>query len=294
MNVNLNAAVSSLKYKKCVVLFDSISQFPYAHIKGEALSVQAYGKCGERVSSDIDILVPRDNINKIESALRADGFDSPVLSRSDKVLMRTQSHQVAPWSKEIKPFGYVTIDINFDVFWGEYNGKRIDINEFLSDAAETDIYGCKIKTLPPLKTMVQLILHHYKDMNSIFLLATKNSINYDMFKDVYHLLKSNPDEITTENLYSISIEYEIVPYVFYVLYYTNQIFQDKLLEQYVESFRTPEGIELLNLYGLAENERREWKTDFKTRLETENLYELIKDNLTKKDIEKIEINKKIF
>ena len=32
--------------------------------------------------------------------------------------------------------------------------------------------------------MIQLILHHYKDMNSIFLLATRKSIKYDMFKDI--------------------------------------------------------------------------------------------------------------
>jgi len=50
----------------------------------------------------------------------------------------------------------------------------------------------------------------------------------------------------------------------------------------------------LNCYGLCEKERKEWKCDFQTRLESNDLYSLIKDDLTEKDHEKIAINKRIF
>lgn len=92
----------------------------------------------------------------------------------------------------------------------------------------------------------------------------------------------------------MSAKYEIIPYVFYILYYTGQVFDDNDLRQYIEAFRTPEGEALLNCYGLCTKERKEWKYDFKTRLESENLYELIKNDLTDKDREKISINKRIF
>lgn len=148
--------------------------------------------------------------------------------------------------------------------------------------------------MPPIKAMIQLILHHYKDMNSIFLLATRKSIKYDMFKDVYYLLKNNLDAIPLDRLYAMSAEYEIIPCVFYVLYYTGQVFDDEIFKQYIEAFRTPKGEALLNCYGLCAKERKEWKCDFKTRLEADNLYDLIKDDLTEKDHEKITINKRIF
>lgn len=93
---------------------------------------------------------------------------------------------------------------------------------------------------------------------------------------------------------AMSAKYEIIPYVFYILYYTGQVFDDNDLRQYIEAFRTPEGEALLNCYGLCTKERKEWKYDFKTRLESENLYELIKNDLTDKDREKISINKRIF
>lgn len=64
-----------------------------------------------------------------------------------------------------------------------------------------EIYGVKVKTLPPIKAMIQLILHHYKDMNSLFLLATRKSIKYDILKDVYYLLKNNLDTIPLDELY---------------------------------------------------------------------------------------------
>lgn len=272
----------------------SVVNLYYAIIKGEVLSKQAYGQNGFRNSSDIDILISRKNINELEQVLSKCGFYNTSQIRSDKITMLSSSHQTAPWIKEIPPWGVIVIDLNFDIFWGEYEGKRIDIEEFLSDTIEMEIYGVKVKTLPPIKAMIQLILHHYKDMNSIFLLATRKSIKYDMFKDVYYLLKNNLDTIPLEKLYAMSAEYEIIPYVFYVLYYTGRVFDDEILKQFIEAFSTPEGEALLNCYGLCTKERKEWKCDFKTRLEADNLYDLIKDNLTEKDHEKIAINKRIF
>lgn len=266
----------------------------YAIVKGDALSIQAYGKVGARIYGDIDILIPKKYINNIEIMLLEHDFHSNQNAHGDRVMMLVGSHQVASWHKNSMLGGRVIVDLNFDIFWGEYEGKRIDIEKFLSDTIEKEIYGVRVKTLPPIKAMIQLILHHYKDMNSLFLLATRKSIKYDMFKDVYCLLKNNIETISLDNLYTMSAEYEIIPYVFYVLYYTGQVFDDDVLKQYIEAFRTPEGEALLNCYGLCEKERREWKCDFKTRLDSDHLYELIKDDLTERDREKIAINKRIF
>ena len=279
------------KYLECSRAFAGKK---YAVIKGEILSLYAYNSPNMRHSKDIDILVPRMYLQDIEQSLRNNSFENKCLSRHDKVMLLTSSHQTLPWNKYLHPWGNIIIDLNFDLFWGEYEGKRIDIDEFLLDTVEMDVFGVKVKTLTPIKAMIQLILHHYKDMNSLFLLATQKSIKYDMFKDVYYLLKNNLDAIPHNKLYDMSAEYEIIPYVFYVLYYTGQVFDDKVLKQYIEAFRTPEGETLLNCYGLCEKERCKWKCDFKTRLDSDNLYELIKDELTERDKEKIALNKRVF
>ncbi len=289
-----SSIIYSAMYSRCSGMLNQLGNgdIPYALIKGEPLSIMAYERSGLRQYQDIDILVSRDNLEVVESILQKIGF-CQCSNRISRALPLLSSHQLQKYAIKVGNLP-ITIDINYDIFWGEYEEKRVDIEEFLSDTVDMEIYGVKVKTLPPLKTMVQLILHHYKDMNSIFLLATRNSIKYEMFKDVYYLLKNNFEEISIEKLYRISSEYEIIPYVFYVLYYTSQVFEDEILKKYIEAFRTPEGERLLNLYGLCEKERKEWKVDFNTRLEADNLLPLIEADLTDRDRRKIEINKKVF
>ena len=273
------------------ILDSGCENLNYSVVKGDALSKLAYGRVNQRFYNDVDVIVSRANLKELNYILFKCGYAQREHSREENILFLSASHQTLPYTCK---HNYLTIDINFDILWGEYEGKRIDIEEFLSDTIEMEIYGVKVKTLPPLKTMIQLILHHYKDMNSLFLLATRKSIRYDMFKDVYYLLKNNLDAIPLDKLYAMSVEYEIIPYVFYVLFYTGQVFDDDILKQYIEAFRTPEGEALLNCYGLCEKERREWKCDFKTRLDSDNLYDLIKEDLTERDKEKIAINKRVF
>jgi uncharacterized protein YwgA len=267
----------------------------YAVVKGVPLSLMCYNQPQIRGFGDIDILVSESSFALCKKWCDDNGFveNSSGCSAMSKMVFNGLSHQKQTYLK--KHLGFTCeLDFNTDVFWGEYEGKRADIDEFLSDAFETVIYGVKVRVLPPLKAAVQLILHHYKDMNSIFLIATRKSIKPEMFRDVYYLLKNNSGEISAERLYGLSLEYEIVPYVYYVLYYTEKLFSDEFMKRYVEKFRTAEGERLLDCYGLCEKERKVWKCDFRTRLDAESLFPLIEPDLTERDKKKIEINKKVF
>lgn len=286
--------------KKYIIMKDifkllSENDISYAHIKGEALSLQAYGKCGCRQYNDIDILISRKDMSKTRILLSESGFNDhqKTLPKEIQIFIKSTSHQLLPFSNKNKIIP-LYVDLNFDIYWGEYNGSRVDISDFLSDTTEVNIYGCIIKTLPPLKTFVQLALHHYKDLNSIFILATQSRIKQSMFQDIYYLLINNPETISLENLYKFSVEHKIVPYVYYILYYTGLIYQNKVINDYISAFKTLEGESLIDCYGLNESERRKWKVDFNARLASKNVFDLIKDDLLEKDIEKIAINKEVF
>lgn len=284
-----NNHIYRLKYKIAQSFFSDIYNKNYAVIKGQCLSMQAYNNLYQRNSGDIDILVSRKDLRYFESVLNKNQFKIISSNHYDRIFYSTYSHQIPPYKKAI-----TEIDMNFDILWGEYTGKRINIAEFLSDTIEMEIYNCKIKTLTPLKAIVQLSLHHYKDLNSIFILATRKNIKLDLFKDLFYLLKNNLNEITIDRLYEVCAHYEIIPYIYYMLYYTGFIFKNDILDKYIEAFKTPQGEALLNCYGLNKHERHEWKYNFQTRLKSENIYDLIKDDLTEKEFTKIEINKKVF
>lgn len=292
-NEKLRRILLQIVYTEYKNIFEKLEGIRYAIIKGEVLSLLSYNQLGLRCYNDIDILVSRNNIAKVDAIFKSFEFDSPKITRENNLILKLFSHQTLPYRKKAES-NKVIFDLNFDIFWGEYTGKRVDIDDFLSDTIDMNIYNCKVKALTPLKSMVQLILHHYKEMNSIYLLSSYNTIKYNMFKDVFYLLKSNTETISLQKLFAISSSYGIIPYVFYILYYTNQVFDDQLLKKYVEAFKTPEGINLLDYYGLAKKERKPWRVDFKTRLEAENLYDFIKNDLTDVDLEKIEQNKRIF
>lgn len=265
-------------------------------IKGEVLSLMAYRSLGVRKSSDIDILIPRRNVKILEKILISKGYIhqlGTVEERAARILCMSSSHQLMSFYKKSKGVN-IQIDVNFDILWGEYTGKRIDIDEFVSDRMRIDLFGYKVNVLKPDRALIQLILHHYKEMNSIFILATRNSINYKMFRDVYYLWKNNKESINFDGFYDRCSKYEIVPYVYYILYYTNCIFKDEELKEFVRKFETPEGTRLLNSYGLSDKERKYWKIDFQKRLEVENLFKEIEKDMTLDDIKKININKNLF
>lgn len=286
------------RFSKCKEFFCDIRDIPYAMVKGEALSLAAYKALGKRRYVDIDILVPKGYIELIEECLSGRGFVPVDRNRQDRLGLLLNSHQVLPWMKRIAPADYpnavIYIDINFDIFWGEYEGERTDIERFLEDTQTVSVFGSPIKCLSPIKALVQLALHHYKDMNSIYLLATKKTIRYKMFEEIYYLIRNHLDSISPDGLEELCSLYHIKAYVYYVLYYTNQVYQDDVIEDFVMSLKCPEGEALLPLYGLCKAERKVWRIDFPTRLKEETLFSHIKEDLSPQDIRKIEVNRKLF
>lgn len=88
----------------------------------------------------------------------------PKLRGETAVLCITYSHQIPSYHKEVTGF-HLNVDINYDIFWGEYEGQRTSIGDFFTDTVEMNIYGISVKTLSVEKAFIQLILHHYKEMN---------------------------------------------------------------------------------------------------------------------------------
>ena len=285
--------ISQCIYGSCRGLFNKIDSIPYALIKGEALSLQAYGSVGLRHYNDIDLLVPREYISEMKSILAEEGFSPNIISKKDAILVQAYTHQLPPYYK--KNNGRVlAVDVNHDIMWGEFVGKRINTIEFISDTLETELYGIKVKILPPIKALIQLILHTYKDMNSIYLIATRKKFESRIFQDVFFLLSNNVDEISIERLFRLSSMYEIVPYVYYVLYYTELVYQSNVIKKYVDAFRTDEGVELLDCYGLNSMERRVWKANFYERMASNDVFSIIESDLNTQDHKKIRINKIVF
>ena len=289
----LDKAARKVKYQYLIQLLDEKADFPYAVVKGEPLSVLAYGAAGLRHSGDIDVLVDKKDLKALEKILREDGFQSTELSRQEKIVARAFSHQIEPYHKQLS-LGTLEVDINYEVIWGEWQGKKPSVQEMLERRQTLDIFGVPVPALSVEDAFVQLCLHHYKDMNVLFHLTLHNPISRKLFEDVAGFWKRQVGRLDLVKLTAQIEEYQLTPFFYYIAYYTAKVCQVEDLEEWAKQLETPEGIQLLNTFGLAESERKVWPIPFEERLDNEKLPELVRSMLTEKELEKAEQNHKIF
>ena len=138
---------------------------------------------------------------------------------------------------------------------------------------------------------VSLCLHHYKNMNSLYLLA-RSGLRLDEFCDLYFYLKRQQLDIDTLLIFAEKLKAK--EYLYYCLFYVYQIFHDPVLEPYLENFRTLVGESLLDRFGLTESEYSLWDLPFSERLLSENLPEHLISLLDEEKIAKILLNQKMM
>ena len=295
---NLYVIERKILYNELRPLFDSLVSVRYAVIKGEVLSQQIYGVPDKRRSSDIDILIEKSNVGMLEKQLKTLGFFQQLPQneseiRRNRVICLAYSHQIPSYHKNLCGF-QLNVDINHDIFWGEYEGEKCYIDDFLNDTENINIYGVSLKSLSIEKTFVQVVLHHYKEMNSIYILSQRNSICTRMFRDLYDFLKIKSDTLTVNKVKNLSIQYNIGSYIYYLLYYTNMIFKDEFLNNYLSALECYHNNDLLNSVGLNSLERRRWNNQFLERLDATDISKSLLELLDNNDKKKIMLNHEIF
>lgn len=291
----LNRIAAVERYKTCQPLFDKLG-VPYAVIKGAALSDRIYGDPAMRFSGDIDILIRRKDADAVKEILLSLGFlqgrigDEGIVpfTRQEILFQATMSHQTAPYIKKTSnrlcPF--VNVDVNMDVMWGESH-KKSDMDFVLAQAEKTSLFGVDLYRLASEMEFVSLCLHHYKDMNSIYLLSG-GSFRLGLFCDIYYYLRHvHPD---VQRIGEICSRLTVGSYVYSCLYYTNQIFVDPLLSEYLDVLESQKDPALLDTFGLSEKERRPWGIPLEERLLHTDLSDYIDGLLDDADREKIQFN----
>lgn len=284
-------------YKEVASIFRELEKINYAVIKGEALSMQIYGKPNKRHSGDIDILVGKSDIVRVENLLQNNGFmqlkNKKLNEREKRILCFLYSHQIPSYYK-IKYNLILNIDVNFDIYWGEYDGKRIYMKNFLQNEERLYIYGQNLKVLSKEKAFVQLILHHYKEMNSIYHLLQYNCIRTNYFSDIRDFIIYNRDIFTEEKVSNIGEKYNIKEYIYYMLYYIKRIFKEKSWNKYIEYVECDKGKRIIETLGLNGNERKNWTIPFEKRLNNDRLHDEVINLVNKNDLQKYRIEQEIF
>jgi len=275
----------------------SKADFSYALVKGPMLSKLAYNSPFMRLSADVDILVDKKDCDKIKNLLYEEGFiqgrvvskEIIPYSRKEIIFQSISSHQIAQFvhATNNKLCPYVIVDVNTDIYWGE-SKKAIDIGKLLEKTIKQEICGFHFNFLETELHFILLCLHHYKDLNSLFLLATRG-IKLETFSDIYFFIKNQ--KLDLYNLKKLASTLNASKYVYYCIYYTHCIFNDEILLKLLDLFEFEKDAELINCYGLCAEERKNWTISFPERLFCENISEYIRASLTVEEVKKIHINR---
>ena len=291
----LNRLATQERYSAIKKVLKQIT-FEYAIIKGNILSHMAYGDSFIRPSGDIDLLMSRSNAEFIKCLLLDSGFVQGkvkqnkiyAFSRKEIIYYSSATHQSAPYIKasqnSILPF--INVDINYSVMWGEYK-KSTDINYVLSHVEPYEFSGVTVNKLIPEMEFISLCLHHYKDLNSIYLLS-KNGIKLCYFSDIFYYLERNL--LDESLLLSLIQALDVGRYIYYCLYYTNMIFYSQRINNLMLLLARHCDEKIMNTFGLSDDERKNWETDFLTRLFHFDSQKHLLNQLNNSDLKKIRLN----
>ena len=295
----VNYIVQKKRYQVCKDVIDKLEMesIPYAHIKGAALSQRLYGNPAYRLSGDIDILVPPNYSDRVKSVLERTGFiqgklvDGKIIpyTRKELIYQRSFSHQLAAFMKATgdKFCPFVNIDVNLNIIWGE-SKLEFDMNEFVSHTEQIDIFGLKLYRLQPIWEFISLCTHHYKDMNSIYLLF-EHGLSLAEYCDIYFYITNI--YLDAGELANVAKQYQLSEYIYYCIYYANMIFDDERLFEYLDKLDSEFARELLNSYGLDDSERCKWKIPFYERLFDARFKDKFALTLSDEQLRKVKINR---
>ena len=299
LNSSLNANNILTRYRYCAPLFEQLQnkKIPYAVHKGAVLSQALYKSPFVRQSGDVDLLICRDDTDQVKQLLLAEGFiqgritDTGIVpfTRQELLYHAVNTHQLAPFVRKTEnPLcPYINVDVNTDLLWGE-SEEKTDMSFVLSKTEQTIVCDVPLQKLTAEFEFIALCLHHYKDMNSLYLLYGRGMLLGHLC-DIYDYLhivapcSSGVAEICDRLGVSSRIKTCII--------LSGRVFgTDDIVESYLCKLA---GDDLSDRFGLKEQEYRQWEIPLAHRF-FGNVREYLEQILSAEEKEKIRINQLIM
>lgn len=132
---------------------------PVVFLKGAAYVLLGLNVARGRVSSDIDVLVPREHMAAVERALGAAGWLGLKLDAYDQRYYREWMHEIPPLQHQYRA---TVMDVHHTVL--PLTGRiRPDARALVRDAVPVDVMGCTAYVLQPADMVIHAALHLFQD-----------------------------------------------------------------------------------------------------------------------------------
>lgn len=166
----------------------------YAMLKGANLC-GIYPE-GLRTSNDIDLLIEKKDLSKIENALKAAGLSQGYVknckfvpaTRKEIIFSNMMKGETVPYVLETGDsyMPYLEIDLNFALGYQNESSERI--HTMLAKTVRRDFGDCAIETLSKEDFLIHLCAHLYKEATAYPWVEMGRDLSLYKFLDIYLLI----------------------------------------------------------------------------------------------------------
>ena len=269
------------EYKKLIGTLED-NDVNYALVKGIYIGKKAYNNPFDRVSNDMDFLVQYEHVPIVEQILLEAGYKQAYLAasglqeytRESKIFYIMNTHSIAPFRKVSNNVLY-EIDVNFYAHMEKE--KTIPAADFLKEKRHIDLFGQKVSVLDDTFAFLYVLLHHYRESNSIYHIYCGQDFNLLKACDIYFSYMRC--RIDKTRLFDLINKYGLSNEFLNITNSVRKIFGDFLIDEVDHA-----------LYkDVRGSNSIKWPIDLPNRLELANRFDLVKeslDNLNKNILDK--------
>lgn len=200
-------------------------QIPIIPIKGIVLTAILYKNLGLRRASDIDFLIKKEDLLKIEPEF----VKLKYVSKNESL----ERHFHRSFEKRNLTSTSIILNAHWDVLHPQKRIKKL-INDFWNHAVTQNISGENMLTLSFEDLLFESIIELYKDLSSYQRFLPKRHL------DISQILNHHSEKINWSSFFERTTLYGIKTLVFYALSTNKKAFKDKKLgEEIVRKLNTP-------------------------------------------------------
>lgn len=205
-DANILKSLIFIKNLKYISKSLECSDFKYAFLKGAYLATKLYS-LGQRTSNDIDILVSKDDIPKLQHVLIKNGFVQGTYNndikaivpatRREIVFSRINTGQTIPFVKVVED-NPIEIDINFSVDYKPDNNGLVE--ELLDKRVLVNCNDFNFYTLSCEDFLIHLCCHLYKEATTFNWVNMQRDLSLYKFSDINIFLAKHNSQAFFERL----------------------------------------------------------------------------------------------
>lgn len=260
----------------------------FAPVKGGYLIDNVYSNRRIRITNDIDVLIRRSDIKKIDDIMKECGYEygeydpqnNKIVSpdRNKLMLYKTKMYDLLPYIKLNADIidKKVMFDFSFAL---DFSLDTRPVDEMLDMAEITE----QTMVLQPEHFLIHMCCHHYREASNVAWILLGKDLNLIKFCDVREYILQKMDSYSISQAIEFAKKYKLEKAMYFTIYFVREIYHDGYETNILNSLDIEDES---FLYQFGEKDYEELQTrkkDFWTSLfSMENTDEIVNDPKYKK------------